>query len=156
MRDGQLKLLRLQDVTAYLAGNQHIHYQGTFEDDLSFPKVGYLSSLECKNTIINSFTQPIPVAPAFGITKVGPDDTSTSDIATWKEASSATRQKVQLPKFSESSASVTFRISSSSQNRNLASENQFHLVPSCCHDLRWPPSKRPLQNRTNDFLKHLH
>ncbi len=30
----------------YPAGNQHIPYQGTFEDDVPFPKVGYVSYLE--------------------------------------------------------------------------------------------------------------
>ena len=27
-------------------GNQHITFQGSFEDDVPFPKVGYVSSLE--------------------------------------------------------------------------------------------------------------
>ena len=30
----------------YPSGNQHIPYQGTFQNDFPFPKVGYVSSLE--------------------------------------------------------------------------------------------------------------
>ena len=34
------------DAINYSPGNQHILFQGSFEDDVPFPKVGYVSSLE--------------------------------------------------------------------------------------------------------------
>ena len=34
----------------YPPGNQHIPYQGMFEDDFLFPKVGYVSSLQKKTS----------------------------------------------------------------------------------------------------------